>query len=75
MEKCDDNTGAWLDPLALAEGRRKELAKLAGLEKAWVVCDQAISANVNDLADALVEDIVEPFWFFRGSLQEKTVVR
>jgi len=52
---------------ALSRMQRKELAALAGLEKAWVECDQGVVSNVTDLADALVSELVEPFWFFRTS--------
>ena len=51
-----------------SKGRRKELAKLAGLEVAWVNCDQAVPGNVADLADSIVSELHEPFWFFRRCL-------
>ena len=48
--------------------QRKELSKLAGLEAAWIAADQAIAANVEDMADAIVDELYKPFWFFRRSL-------
>ena len=48
---------------------RRRLARLAGLEQAWVDCDQAIPGNVQDLANALVAELYEPFHFFRASLR------
>ena len=49
--------------------KRKALAQLAGLEAAWVGCDQAIESNVADLCEAIVDELYTPFWFFRGSLR------
>ena len=48
--------------------QRVQLAQLAGLEEQWVECDQAISANVADVADELVSELYIPFWFFRDTL-------
>jgi hypothetical protein len=47
---------------------RKALAELAGLDRAWVACDQSVAANVQDLADQVVLELYEPFWFFSSNL-------
>lgn len=48
--------------------QRKTLAILAGLEAQWVNCDQKIPGNISDLADSIVSELYEPFWFYRASL-------
>lgn len=53
---------------SLPRAKRKKLAELAGLELAWVNCDQAVSANVTDLANGIVDELYQPFCFFRTSL-------
>lgn len=35
----------------------------------WVACDQSIPSNVADLCGALVEELVAPYRFYRGSLR------
>ena len=47
---------------------RRALSEVAGLEQAWINCDQAIPGNVHDLAGALIDELYEPFQFFRSSL-------
>lgn len=59
---------SFLASKSCSKAQRKGLAQLAGLEAAWVGCDQAIAANVADMAQALVSELYEPFWFFRSSL-------
>ena len=51
-----------------SKAQRKELAKLAGLEAAWVDCDQAMPCNVEDLSGSIISELYEPFWFFRRCL-------
>jgi len=51
-----------------SKAQRKELAQLAGLEAAWVACDQAVPGNIEDMADSIVAELYEPFWFFRRCL-------
>ena len=60
---------AFLSSSAVTKGQRKELGRIAGLEEAWVKADQDIAGNVEDLADALVDELYKPFWFFRRTLQ------
>ena len=58
---------AFLQSNSVTRAQRKALARLAGLESAWVDCDQAIAGNVADLASALVDELYDPFWFFRST--------
>lgn len=53
---------------ACTHHQRSALAYIAGLEADWVRCDQSIAANVRDLAEALVAELSEPFWFYQTSL-------
>ena len=53
---------------ACTRGERKALARLAGLEAAWVECNQSIAANVADLAESIVGELYEPFCFYCRSL-------
>eukprot|EP00966_Prymnesium_polylepis_P272346 6291919-Prymnesium_polylepis.1 len=48
---------------------RADLAALAAVEAAWQTCDQAIAANVADLAAMVVAELFEPFWFYRTALR------
>ena len=50
---------------AISRKERRSLASLAGIEAAWCDCDQTIPANVDDLSKTIVEELYEPFWFFR----------
>lgn len=59
----------FLESKAVSVAQRVSLARLAGMETAWVECDQALPANVEDMAQSLVTELYEPFWFYRTSLR------
>jgi hypothetical protein len=59
----------WLaSPRHCTRKQRVALAELAGLERQWVSCDQAIPENIADMCASLVAELYEPFWFYRGGL-------
>ena len=58
---------AYLSSKSCTKAQRKALAELAGLENDWCNCDQKIAGNVADLAEKLVSELYEPFWFYRVS--------
>eukprot|EP01047_Picozoa_sp_COSAG01_P013485 COSAG01_NODE_635_length_14662_cov_12.488773_12_plen_383_part_00 len=59
----------WLaSPRHCTRKQRVALAELAGLERQWVSCDQAIPENIADMCALLVAELYEPFWFYRGGL-------
>jgi hypothetical protein len=55
--------------IAYSKASRKEFARLAALEAAWVDCDQKIPGNVEDMSDSILTELHEPFWFFHNSLR------
>ena len=63
------SAATFLASKAVSKAQRKELAQLAGMESAWIECDQAIAGNVADMAESLVTELYEPFWFYRASLR------
>lgn len=48
--------------------QRRNLGTLAGLQEAWIKCDQNIQGNLEDLAKQIVTELYDPFWFYRRSL-------
>jgi hypothetical protein len=48
--------------------QRRSLAQLSGLTPSWINCDQKIKGNVKDLAEQIMTELYEPFWFYRSSL-------
>ena len=69
LEQCTPAAAtAFLASRSFTREQRRDLAELAGLEEVWRDCDQTIAGNVLDMASALVKELYEPFWFYRGSL-------
>ena len=69
LEQCTPAAAtAFLASRSFDREQRRDLAELAGLEEVWRDCDQTIAGNVLDMASALVKELYEPFWFYRGSL-------
>jgi len=54
---------------AFTPEHRRELARLAGMEQAWVDCDQLVPENLSDLVDGIVSELFEPYWFYRKTLK------
>ena len=43
---------------SISQSCRRALARLAGLEAAWIECDQAVAANILDLSSAIVSTLI-----------------
>lgn len=65
-----DESIDFLSSSSVSRSQRKQLGVLAGVERAWLECDQAVPANVRDLAEMLVVELYAPFWFYRSSLSQ-----
>jgi hypothetical protein len=50
--------------------QRQSLCQLAGLEHAWIVCDQKILHNVEDLASQICSELYDPFVFYTRTLRQ-----
>ena len=59
---CAADATALLASKACRRDQRRAAAVLAGLEIAWVQCDQSVPENVDDLARQVVAELYEPFW-------------
>jgi hypothetical protein len=59
---------SFLSSRKCSQKKRKNLGKLAGLAENWINCNQGIKENVLDLAQQIVSELYEPFWFYRSSL-------
>ena len=57
---------------SLMRKQRKRLAQLAGLERAWIDCDQNISLNVDDLSSSLVDELYLPLHFYIKSMEQSS---
>ena len=53
---------ALLASKACRRDQRRAAAELAGLESAWVQCNQGVPENVDDLAGQVVTELYEPYW-------------
>ena len=58
--------------LSCSNQQRKKLAILAGLPDAWISCNQKIKENVDDLVNQIIEELYNPFLFYRSSLMSPT---
>lgn len=52
--------------------QRKSLSQLAGLERAWIDCDQSVPLNVGDLCAMLVEELYVPYQFYLCSTEQSS---
>mmetsp|Transcript_29764 Transcript_29764/g.38380 ORF Transcript_29764/g.38380 Transcript_29764/m.38380 type:complete len:461 (+) Transcript_29764:52-1434(+) len=50
--------------------RRKELALLAGLESAWVNCNQSLKENMIDLVNSIIIELYDPYYYYAQSLKQ-----
>jgi hypothetical protein len=53
----------------ISTNQRRDLCELAGVEQAWIQCDQSVEGNIEDISTFICSELYEPYQFYTKSLQ------